>query len=128
MYQVFEYLTVGERAYLQTLNRESLKAAQDLNYQYVQQNKTLAAFLLSQEEKIFEYDHFICTICKQLFISPSHPYLHEYQYRYYFECVLCNDKWCCNCGTMIYYGDNMKVYVKIKGIKPYTYEEIYHRH
>jgi len=128
MLQVFEYLTVGERTYLQTLNREALKAARDLNYQYVQQNRILATFLLSQEEKIFEYDHFICIVCKKLFVNP--------RYRGSFsscECDICDVKWCFECDERIYRNKientNLKVYSGLSGstIK-YDYFVTMHNH
>lgn len=127
MYQVFEYLTVGERAYLQTLNREALKAAQDLNYQYTQQNRTLAAFLLSQEEKIFEYDHYICLVCKRLFMGPSHSR------RFYIcGCYICDVRWCLDCDDEIRIdniSNNCKVYREMHITDgPYNYFNVVHNH
>jgi hypothetical protein len=99
---IFAYLEMGERINLSNICRDAYRAVKEISKMYILQDINKAAFLLNNEQQIFEYEHFICLVCSELkFINLDGDYVKCNNY-------ICKKKWCHNCkksNNVLLYGN-----------------------
>tara|TARA_R110002073_G_scaffold265732_1_gene428787 strand:+ start:137 stop:508 length:372 start_codon:yes stop_codon:yes gene_type:complete len=93
---------MSERINLSNICRNTHRAVKEINKMYILQDINKAAFLLINESKIFDYDHFICLVCSEL------VFIETDQNTSYVKCdnYRCKKKWCRNCKK----SDNVLLY------------------